>query len=687
VLPLILAGPVLRRTEPSRVCIWLATSAPVTVTATLWRHRDLREGAILGDRRRLPVVGTGKAGSVKLGERLYVALVIAKPQASAQVLADQPARFPLDEILSYDLTLIEDPAVPGSVSQDLGTLGLLEGPDRIVHAGLELPSFLLRGPRTPLHVLYASCRKLHAEGWDSLAAVDWEINERALAADRPSALFLTGDQIYADDVADAIIGPVTSLATELLGWYPMERIPGIDRDLSTIPLGGRQELVQKLAGFSSDAAGNHLLGFGEYAAMYLLAWNPGLWPDDQALAGDPELLRTKATVGMVRRALANVPTYMIFDDHEVTDDWNLNGAWYERVSASPTGRRIVTNALAAYWAFQALGDDPDAFGDGFGGAITDYLRSQGQSGGDELDHAIWVDARGWTFAAPTEPVTLFVDTRTTRVYDTSDGAARLVSEDGLALLPSVLERSGWVPGRPLLVVSPVPVYGIESVDWAAKLVAPLIGPYRYDLEAWAHNSRGFIDFLGFVHRELRPRYCVVLSGDVHYAFTISAAFSANGRGLPITQLTSSAAKNSGIPSFLALWEQPHTRHGWHTRPRSDKLERLEARARAARDPGLVRDLRDQVDRVRAVLNVQPVILADSELSYLGVDPASADWHETIAYHRLRPGDRTPILLANNVGTVTLLAGGTRLVHRLLGFGLDGPTELRRVDVDAAPVLP
>ena len=33
----------------------------------------------------------------------------------------------------------------------------------------------------------------------------------------------------------------------------------------------------------------------------------------------------------VRRALANVPTYMVVDDHDVTDDWNLGRAWRDRV--------------------------------------------------------------------------------------------------------------------------------------------------------------------------------------------------------------------------------------------------------------------------------------------------------------------------------------------------------------------
>ncbi len=60
----------------------------------------------------------------------------------------------------------------------------------------------------------------------------------------------------------------------------------------------------------------------------------------------------------VRRALANVPTYMVFDDHDVTDDWNLGRAWRDRVFTSPLGRRIVMNALVAYVVFQDWGNDP-----------------------------------------------------------------------------------------------------------------------------------------------------------------------------------------------------------------------------------------------------------------------------------------------------------------------------------------
>ena len=74
----------------------------------------------------------------------------------------------------------------------------------------------------------------------------------------------------------------------------------------------------------------------------------------------------------VRRLLANVPTLMIFDDHEITDDWNLNLEWIRRTQdpakAVPTeakvptalARAVLRNGLVAYAIFQAWGNTPGA---------------------------------------------------------------------------------------------------------------------------------------------------------------------------------------------------------------------------------------------------------------------------------------------------------------------------------------
>jgi hypothetical protein len=52
---------------------------------------------------------------------------------------------------------------------------------------------------------------------------------------------------------------------------------------------------------------------------------------------------------------------MIFDDHEVTDDWNLNKRWRNRVVTRPLGRAVLRNSVMAYTVCQGWGNDPRAF--------------------------------------------------------------------------------------------------------------------------------------------------------------------------------------------------------------------------------------------------------------------------------------------------------------------------------------
>ena len=64
---------------------------------------------------------------------------------------------------------------------------------------------------------------------------------------------------------------------------------------------------------------------------------------------------------------------MICDDHEITDDWNIDRKWRDSVRNSKSGSQIIVNGLVAYWAFQAWGNDPDSFDDDFIETIKMYL--------------------------------------------------------------------------------------------------------------------------------------------------------------------------------------------------------------------------------------------------------------------------------------------------------------------------
>src|SRR4029434_4286491 len=95
-------------------------------------------------------------------------------------------------------------------------------------------------------------------------------------ASRPSVLYLTGDQIYGDDVAGPLIGHVSRLGRELMGDGDDTSVPGTIR-LSEVGIYGRKKQAET-ARLTSDTAGNHLFTFGEFAAMYLVAWSADTWP-------------------------------------------------------------------------------------------------------------------------------------------------------------------------------------------------------------------------------------------------------------------------------------------------------------------------------------------------------------------------------------------------------------------------
>jgi hypothetical protein len=295
----------------------------------------------------------GSAQSIRLREELYIGLVIVRPiqpdKESNRSSNDIKIRFPTAELLAYDIEVTY--CINSSQQkkkEQLKDFGLLSGKNRIVYKSslenhnnkeedIRLPTFFI--PRQEntlqLNLLYGSCRKLHGKGEDCLAIADEIISNSVKDLNkRPSALFLTGDQIYADDVSDVLIKYLTQFSVRLLGWE--EQVSGVDKKLTDIPIGERQQLVQELAKFTSENAGNHLLSFGEFAAMYLIAWNVENWPEKymtelfKKTVSQKEqknihtqienLERSRKALPAIRRVLANIPTYMICDDHEITDD-------------------------------------------------------------------------------------------------------------------------------------------------------------------------------------------------------------------------------------------------------------------------------------------------------------------------------------------------------------------------------
>lgn len=566
-LPLILAGPIVRRATKRRVYLWLATSRPLNEPAATVVRMTL-SGEFLDGK---PIDDFVQDFAViTLGRRLFVYLFKLE------------GKFPTGRVLGYEI--LEDDGHGLAIS-------IFDADDcreEISLKSFDVPTFVLQAPKDQrLHLLYGSCRKLHGPGMDMMAAaVDTLLRSGRKVDSRPHAILLGGDQIYADDVSDRLIRRIAELGRALIGF---EFVPGAGSILPyKLSPGARQSFVENLAAFTSGHAGNHLITFGEYAATYILAWNPHplLWP---RLPDDSPEARGRDGARAARMVLANVPAYMIFDDHEVTDDWFLDIPWKDKVRSTSTGRRIISNGLAAYWAFQGLGNDPEQFESAerteeFVKAITRLLLSNGRDPGQELgkayDRALWTDFNDWSYVAPTSPPTIVLNTRTRRASPRPIKATGLPGLDRLLVLDwfrdhighrlwndrenkrliRLLERATQQGGvqRPLIIVAPTPVFGVSQIEWLQKLpILTEVRPQWTDAESFGVNPTSVVDLITAC-AAFKPEPLIILSGDVHYGFEMTVRAVIGEQAMPILQLCSSSLKNHPEGALLeALRELNH----------------------------------------------------------------------------------------------------------------------------------
>lgn len=611
--PLLLCGPMLRRVSLSSVTVFLAFSAPRQVTLHIFER-----GA-----DGLPAASIGQSppqSTIRLGERLHVLA------ATATGLSLHPST-----LYCYDVSVVKtiDSKDTGAASVSLATIlensDLLSGPVPLGYSIGRLPSFVTPPlEAAKLHFYHGSCRKMHGGGGDALLALDDELDSHIGQSDRRAQmLFLTGDQIYADDVAGPLLPVLTELASKLLGWN--EKVPdaGGPTLLAGLLPGSRGRYILR-GDLSSDHGHCHLLGLGEFYAMYLLAWSPALWPaafptpakvlpataltpadpqggtDTAEVAAIREYLAkfnwqeqvarlTEFRQGLerVRRTLANIPSYMMFDDHEVTDDWYLNAKWQTDVLSAPegVGRRVIGNALAGYAVFQGWGNDaessfaPTTIGrtvlthlEAIGRLQSDTYRA-GQSDHDGLRIALRAvpqsNATGmlWDYAftpdARCDWKALVLDTRTHRNL-TAPGQTDLIEVSDMAR--QFRARTANPAAGLTLVVSPAPVFGHPFVEEAVGGVIEAIpenllwwrgirerARRSADNETWL-NARAPAAFEQLLLELSRLGRVLILSGDVHYGFSAAVSYWNRRQGAQVRstmlQLCSSALRNEDTLTHL-----------------------------------------------------------------------------------------------------------------------------------------
>ncbi|VVN71568.1 hypothetical protein PS687_05577 [Pseudomonas fluorescens] len=571
-LPAVLAGPLLRRLEPQRLVLWLVGSRALPLMLRLQCAEQ---------RLDIPL-GQDQCQVVPVGREAFVHLIDVRLEEA----------LPQDVVIDYDLL------VDG--------IGIAQWAPHLLYANAQYPNFVLH---SRIHQLvHGSCRKPHHSADEGLLCVDRLLADAQTPADRPALLMMSGDQVYADDVAGPMLRAIHGLIARL-GLFD-EYLEGAVVDDSASLYGHRasyynradllpaldsnETLRERFFGgvkkpiFTSSTADNHLVTFAEVMAMYLLVWSPTPWrlitPQPPQLSADESsrYAREQVTLDKFReglpgtaRVFAHLSTLMIFDDHDITDDWNLSAQWEETAYGHPFSKRIIGNALLAYLLCQGWGNNPNAFDELVG--QTQALATQTQNNHlDALaqDHllATLLKFQQWHYVLPSTPALVVLDTRTRRWRS----EFTLKQPSGLLDWEALSELQQELLDHPsAIIVSPAPIFGVKLIETVQKVFSWCGHPLLVDAENWmAHRGAAQVILNIFRHSRTPGNY-VILSGDVHYSFVYEVLIRHRDAGPRIWQITSSGIKNEFPPRLLEWFDRlnrwlysPRSPLNWFTRRRT-----------------------------------------------------------------------------------------------------------------------
>ncbi|MEI7995561.1 MAG: hypothetical protein WCH01_11735 [Methylococcaceae bacterium] len=601
-LPLIICGPILRKVCYDNVSVWLAFKEEV---------KDIKLEVFEVGKPSVNIFKDTIAPLVKLGKNLYITLATA---------VNPSKKLASDTIYGYNLSFKH----VGKIKQFKDPGVLKDGILSIAYFPYETPTFCLPSDDiNNLKIVHVSCRMAHGGKTDALRAVDTMIeiapNYPKL---RPQLLFLTGDQIYADEVADSFLYLIQKKASILFGWT--EKLP---EGIKLQPPGWRTSQI-KSSGFTTGDTKSHLITFQEFFVMYLFCFSDVLWfreypkfteivPDhkpknlDQAkhlgklrkayVEEQKELQSFLKCLPFVRKAMANISTLMIFDDHEITDDWHIDVNWNNKVLKNPLGRRIILNGLVAYSAFQDWGNDYLKYSShqnldllkslneiSTGGYPNQSINSIEKSIIPTLvrgkDRAYLKSDFKWNYLIEYNGFNIVcLDTRTKRVF--------LDSEKPLGnLILNVRSQFGVKnldPNKLLVLVSAAPVFGNVPLEIGQEKlrkgefnsltgliggqIAGEKGMYPRDQEAWIFSTSGFESLLNVL---TDFKKVLILSGDVHHSLTASVRlYKKDNTGYKLTEIVQ--ITSSGLKRTTESYHFPSTnKFPYRLRPRTDSPYRF-----------------------------------------------------------------------------------------------------------------
>ena len=590
-LPLVIAGPMVRHISQNTFTLWLVTSQ--SIEADVYFFEKAKKQTSTHSIKLHENKQACEKTSFQVGDNCYIHTLIV----------EQDNLFKEKQLITYDVKLLPNNSKSkkrSKVGSSTDEKWLSEHLPTLLYA--QQTRFTVQFNKNLRNIMHGSCRKPHFTGKDALPQIDAiiaqniaktnskdepaliktekeAVNSIASLTDRPDLMLFTGDQVYIDDVAGPMLFAIEQVIT-LLGLYH-ERFEGstlsdsqallkencyykresllpdtdANKDLTKSFFKGKRKPI-----FTSVNASNHLIALNEMIALYLLCWSSRLWEHIQldTCPVMPEYkeryqFETKAINNFVaglpaiERSFAHVSIYMIFDDHDVTDDWNLTRAWEEHVYGNAFSKRIVGNALSAYFLFQGIGNPDLTWRNLLESAHSNFCQGEFKQQDVFIERLLEHD--NWQYRLDTCPPIQVLDTRTQRWRSESNKnkPSGLMDWEGLcALQQDVIGKDS------VIMVSPAPVYGVKFIETIQRLFSFFGGALIVDAENWmAHRGTASVMLNIFRHVKTPPHF-IILSGDVHYSFVYDVSLKFKRNSPKIVQFTCSGIHNQ-FPDKLIKW--------------------------------------------------------------------------------------------------------------------------------------
>jgi hypothetical protein len=374
-----------------------------------------------------------------------------------------------------------------------------------VNPGAELRiafgSCRITAPHTAPHNLDLDVSE-HGRGNDALRTYALRMIEQDPGS-WPHLLFMLGDQVYADEEA-----PET------------------------------RAFIRSRRGTAGEP-GIQVADFEEYTRLYRESW----------------------TEPIVRWLLSTVGVAMLFDDHDVHDDWNISIDWVEEMRGKSWWDARITGALVSYWAYQHLGNlSPKVLRDQKLLERAHEERDAWPMLRDWSRDADWgSDGRRWSYSRTLGGVgVVFMDSREGRVL--GEHPRRMFDDSEWAWMKDRIrgDCDHLIVADTLPVFMPPALHDAEA--WSEAVCDGAWGPVgawageklrrAMDLEHWGafnHSFRQLTDLLADVGSGrcgAPPASIVTLGGDIHHAYLAQVSFD-DGREVtsPVWQAVCSPYRN------------------------------------------------------------------------------------------------------------------------------------------------